>query len=99
MVIRPGPVRSTVQWVVLEKVFYRWHTSRTLHSDVLTPRGITRPVYRSYNLNQEISILGYSLLWPNTAEMNNTNAAGSQLGMLGATIGNCTAKLPNITQY
>ncbi|KAL1303242.1 hypothetical protein AAFC00_006656 [Neodothiora populina] len=44
----------------------------------------------NHNLNQAITLLGNTLLVPNTVELNNTNAAGNQHGMLGATVGNCT---------
>lgn len=46
----------------------------------------------NHNLNVEIAAFGESILIPNTADLNTTNAAGDQLGMLGATAGNCTGE-------
>lgn len=44
----------------------------------------------NHNLNADLNLLGESLLVPNTATMNVTNAAGDQFGMLGAMSDNCT---------
>lgn len=46
----------------------------------------------NHNLNTNVAIFGTSILIPNTAELNNTNAAGYQVGQLGATAANCTGK-------
>lgn len=50
----------------------------------------------NHNLNTEISLLGTSLLVPNTASINITNAAEDQIQMLGATANNCTGKLASV---
>lgn len=46
----------------------------------------------NHNLNQEISFFGTSILLPNTASINTTNAASNQLSMLGAMANNCTGE-------
>ncbi|KAJ9619603.1 hypothetical protein H2203_008384 [Taxawa tesnikishii (nom. ined.)] len=46
----------------------------------------------NHNLNVEVSFLGNSILIPNTADLNVTNAAGQQLGMLGAMDSDCTER-------
>lgn len=59
----------------------------------LTNQTVARDDYMylaNHNLNQEISLLGESLLLPATSSLNVTNAAGLETGMLGAMTQNCT---------
>ncbi|GAB7342185.1 hypothetical protein MBLNU457_g0438t2 [Dothideomycetes sp. NU457] len=44
----------------------------------------------NHNLNQAVTFFGNTILIPNTAALNNTNADGYDVGMLGAMTGNCT---------
>jgi len=52
----------------------------------------------NHNLNQAVTFLGNTLLIPNTAELNVTNAAGYDTGMLGEMTGNCTCKFTTSSQ-
>jgi len=53
----------------------------------------------NHNLNQAVTFLGNTLLIPNTAELNVTNAAGYDTGMLGEMTGNCTCKLHHMLPH
>ncbi|GAM82452.1 hypothetical protein ANO11243_004320 [Dothideomycetidae sp. 11243] len=46
----------------------------------------------NHNLNQAVSFAGESFLIPNTAVINNTNAAGYDFGMLGLMANTCQAE-------
>lgn len=46
----------------------------------------------NHNLNQDFSLFGTSILLPNTAILNVTNAATNQYGTLGAMADNCTGE-------
>ncbi|WPH01294.1 putative secreted protein [Acrodontium crateriforme] len=46
----------------------------------------------NHNLNTEVSIAGFSLLIPNTADINETNGAANDYGTLETMVTNCTAE-------
>lgn len=63
----------------------------------LSPEDARARMYMAnHNLNTEVSLMGSSLLVPNTVALNKTNAVSGD-GSLGAMAGNCTSTLSLFT--
>lgn len=93
---------------ILDEFTHMWETpfsptDRAFPCTTQRPPNLNQTVARddlmylaNHNLNTEVAIFGTSLLIPNSAELNVTNAAEIEYGSLGAANENCTGKLSKI---